>query len=168
MKKLSTKKIAYLSLLIALQVIFARFLSINAWNIRIGFSFLPVAVASIIFGPLYGGIVGAIGDFVGAILFPTGTYFPGFTLTAFINGLIFGLFLYKKQNWVRVLLAVLCSNIFCTLLLNSLWISVLYGSPFLPLLTTRLVQSAVTAPVQFAVLLVFIKFLPEFKKAIRL
>ena len=40
-----------------------------------------------------------------------------------------------------------------SLLLNTLWISVLYGSPFRALLAARAVQCAILGPVQFAVIL---------------
>ena len=163
MKKISTRMLAVLSLLAAMNVIFARFLSVQAWNVRIGFSFLPLAVAGMLYGPLAAGIVGAVGDIVGALLFPTGAYFPGFTLTAFITGAIFGLCLYKKRGWVNIIPAVLLNQIVCSLLLNSLWISVLYGSPFVPLMQTRAIQCAIVAPVQLVTLWLLAKAYPRLK-----
>ncbi len=153
-KKISTKTIVILGLLTALEIVLSRFLSINAWNIKIGLSFIPVVIAAIVFGPLQAACVAALGDFLGAILFPIGAYFPGFTLTAFLTGLVFGLFLYKRQTVLRILGAVLINQLILSFLLNSLWISVLYGSPYLPLLATRIVQCAIIGPVQFVVILI--------------
>ena len=149
MSKFNTKMISILGLLLALEIILSRFLSLSAWNIKIGFSFIPVAVAATLFGPFSAGIVAALGDFLGAVLFPIGPYFPGFTLTAFLTGLTFGYFLYKRQTPVRILIAVLINQLVLGLLVNTLWISILYGSPFMPLLETRLVQCAILGPVQF-------------------
>ncbi len=161
-----TKMLTTLGILVALEVVLNRFLSINAWNIKIGFSFIPVVVAAILYGPLAGGIVGALGDFIGAILFPIGTYFPGFTLTAFLMGLVFGFFLYKKQTPLRAAAAAGINQFILGLFLNTLWISVLYGSPYVPLLATRVVQSAILAPVQFAVTMLLAKALvPRLKAA---
>ncbi len=154
-----TKMLTTLGILVALEVVLNRFLSINAWNIKIGFSFIPVVVAAILYGPIAGGIVGALGDFIGAILFPIGTYFPGFTLTAFLMGLVFGFFLYKKQTPLRAAAAAGINQFILGLFLNTLWISVLYGSPYVPLLATRVVQSAILAPVQFAVTMLLAKTL---------
>ena len=95
-KKIDVKSIALMGLLIALEIILSRFLSIAAWNLKIGFSFIPVVIAAILLGPVEAALVGAIADFLGAVLFPIGAYFPGFTLTQFIVGLVFGLLLYKK------------------------------------------------------------------------
>ena len=90
----------------------------------------------------------ALGDFLGAILFPTAPYFPGFTLTAFLTGLTFGLLLYKRDSLRNTVLAVAIVQFALGLLLNTLWISILYRSPFAPLLATRVLQSAFLSVVQ--------------------
>ena len=93
-------------------------------------------------------LVAALGDFLGALLFPIGTYFPGFTLTAFLTGCVYGFFLYKEQNWPRIIAAVGINQLILSLFLNTLWISILYGSPYGPLLATRLVQCLILTAVQ--------------------
>ena len=177
MKKFRTKEITLIAVLTAIEIVLSRFLSINAWNIKIGFNFVPVAAAAILLGPVEAGIVAALGDFVGAILFPIGAYFPGFTLTAFLTGLCFGLFLHRERSPLRILTAVIINQLLLSLLLNSLWISVLYGSPFLPLLGTRSIQCAVLFVLQFGILLFISKnslcasfiasFAADGKKALR-
>ena len=39
----------------------SRFFSINAWNLKIGFAFVPVFAAAYLYGPLVAGLVGALG-----------------------------------------------------------------------------------------------------------
>ena len=168
MRRIPVRTIVYLGVLTALEIVLSRFLSINAWNLKIGFSFVPVALAGILFGPLGGGIVGALGDLLGAVLFPIGPYFPGFTLTAFFTGLVFGLFLRKKRTALPVLGAVAVNQLLLSLLLNTLWISVLYGSPYGPLLATRVVQCAILAPVQFVVLLLIGRALDKYGRRLLL
>ena len=141
--KFTTRTLTTFAMLIAIEVILSRFLSINAWNIKIGFGFVPVVIAAILYGPLAGGIVGALSDFIGAVLFPIGTYFPGFTLTSFLMGLVFGLFLYKKQGWLQGIAAVGINQFVLSLFLNTLWISILYGSPYGQLLAARVVQCVI-------------------------
>lgn len=152
MFKFNTKTLTILGLLVAVDIVLSRFLSISAWNIKIGFSFVPIALAAILYGPLAGGLVAAVGDFLGAVLFPIGPYFPGFTFTAFLTGMVFGLFLHKKQNLRNIAGAVLVNQLIMSLLLNTLWISILYGSPFLPLLETRVFQAVLLGVVQFVVI----------------
>lgn len=151
--KLKAKTVVYLGVLTAVEIVLSRFLSISAWNLKIGLGFLPVVMAALLFGPLAGGLVAALGDFIGALLFPVGPYFPGFTLTAFLTGLTFGLFLRKKRSFWRVLGAVCVVQLPLGLGLNTLWISVLYNAPFRALLATRAVQCAVLIPVQLIVTL---------------
>ena len=104
--RFSTRTLTTLAMLTALEIVLSRFLSLNAWNIKIGFNFVPVVAAAILYGPIGAGLVAALGDFLGALLFPIGTYFPGFTLTAFLTGCVYGFFLYKEQNWPRIIAAV--------------------------------------------------------------
>jgi len=144
----NTRTLTTLALLTALEIILSRFLSISAWNIKIGFSFVPIVIAAILYGPLAAGIVAALGDFLGAILFPIGAYFPGFTLTAFLTGMVFGFFLHKDCRMPKILAAVGINQFILSLLLNTLWISILYGSPYGPLLVTRLVQCLILTVVQ--------------------
>ena len=166
MSRFSIKSLTLASLLIALEVVLSRFLSISAWNTKIGFAFVPVVLAALLLGPLWAGFVGALADFLGALLFPIGAYFPGFTLTAFLMGLCYGLFLYKKQGFGRIAAAVAVHQLVLSLLLNTLWISLLYGSPFTPLLISRLPQCAILAAVQLALIPVLVRLLPRLKRSV--
>lgn len=157
------------ALLIALQVVLSRFLSFQTWNLKIGFSFVPVVLAARLFGPVASMLVYGIGDVIGTFLFPVGAYFPGFTLSAVLSGLIYGLFLYKKNNSyvffgkkdgkaskineiLRIAGAVGLIQLICSFLLNSLWISIISGSPFASQLAVRWPQSLGMGVVQIVLL----------------
>lgn len=146
---LNTRTLCVLGVLLALEIVLSRFLSISAWNIKIGFSFVPIVLSAMLYGPLPAALVAALGDFLGALLFPVGPYFPGFTLTAFLTGLTFGFFLYGKRGAARSAAAVGVVQFILGLLMNTFWISVLYDSPFVPLLSTRVVQAVLLSVVQF-------------------
>jgi ECF transporter S component (folate family) len=146
--KLNVNQLVIMGVLIAMDVILARFLSINTPISRVGFAFIARAIAAIALGPVQAAVVGGCADFVGAIVFPTGAYFPGFTVTAALIGLIYGLFLHRKVTPVRIVGAVVVSQIICSLGLNTLWLSMTTGSSFVALLSTRLLQAVVTGAVQ--------------------
>lgn len=148
MSKFNTRTLTTLALLTTMEIVLSRFLSISAWNMKIGLSFVPIVAAAILCGPLAAGVVAALGDFIGAILFPIGAYFPGFTLTAFLTGVVFGLFLHEKQGWPQCIAAVGINQFVLSLFLNTLWISILYGSPYGPLLAARIVQCVILTVVQ--------------------
>lgn len=154
--KMSVKSISIIGILVAMEIILARF-SIHTWNLKIGFSFVPVVVAAIFYGPVTAGLVGAIGDIMGYILFPVGAYFPGFTLTAFVTGMIFGFFLRKSQSVLNVVLAVLCVQIFVSQFMTTYWISFLYGSPYWALFATRIYQTAAMIAVEIISTLLIVK-----------
>ncbi len=160
--------LAYLGVLIAADIILSRFLSFNAWNLKIGFSFLPVALGGILFGPLGGAIVGAVGDFLGAILFPIGAYFPGFTATAFVSGLVYGWMLYRERSWTRTIIAAGIHQLVLGLLVNTAWISVLYGSAYFPTLVSRLPQCGALLVIEVVVIKGILPLVDQFKKRIGL
>ncbi len=152
-----TKTLVLMAALVAVQVVLSRFASITAWNVKIGFGFVPVMLGGILLGPAGGGIIGMVSDLIGSILFPSGAFFPGFTLTAFLTGVIFGLFLHKTPNFSRLACAVILNQLICSLLLNTLWISLLYGSSYLALLSTRLLQAVFYVAAQICVGMVLVK-----------
>lgn len=164
--KISAKLLVIISILIALHVVLSRFFSINAWNIRIGFAFIPIFVAAYLYGTLAAGTVAGVADVLGAILFPSGPFFPGFTLTSVLTGVIYGGLLHKKQTKARILFAVLLDALICTIALNSLWITLLYDTPYAVLVSTRVIQSAVTMPVEFIVMWQMTRILPKVKRVI--
>ena len=124
-----TKKLAVSALLLAADVILTRILAFNTPLMKIGLGFAAVALSAMLYGPAWAALTAALGDLVGALLFPTGAYFPGFTATAALTGLIFGLFLYRREkSWLRAFLAALCNCLLVTLLLNTLMIAVFFRS----------------------------------------
>jgi ECF transporter S component (folate family) len=147
--------IVFMGLFIAIEVVLTRFIAIQTPIVRIGFGFLPIALCAIMFGPLIGGITGVLADLIGMMLFPKGTYFPGFTLSAFLSGAIYGLLLYKKPiTTIRVGLSVLIIKLFINLGLDTIWLSILYKKAIIVILPTRIISNAVMFPIQ--TLLIFI------------
>lgn len=135
---LKTKNLALIALLIALNVVLSRFLSFNVWNLKIGFTFVSLIFAAYFTGPVGAAIVGGAGDLIGALMFPIGAYFPGFTLTAVLEGFCFGFLIYKKTSFPKICISVAVNELVGGLLMNTFWISVLYGSDFKALFVTRL------------------------------
>lgn len=151
--KKTTVRLTVMAMLIGLEIVLSRFLSIPTSITKIGFAFIPVAAAALLLGPLAAGAVGALGDLLGALLFPIGAYFPGFTLTAACTGLIFGLCLYKKPlRWLYPAAAAVLNVVLVSYLANTAMICYITGNAFSVMLAARAVQLAVMLPVQFLVL----------------
>ena len=151
-KQISTKAMVLSGVFIATSVILTRFFGFMqfAGTVRLSLGIIPIAMAGAILGPVYGGIVGALADIMGAILFPQGAYFPGFTATAFIQGLIPGLIIHKafisktvdkKKLMIYVVISMVLTTIIASLGMNTLWLSILFKKGFLVMLPGRLVTS---------------------------
>lgn len=127
--KIQVETITFTALLVALQVILGNVLQIPLMEKQYNFGFLPIAVAGALLGAPAAMIVGGLGDFLGAHLFPQGAYFPGFTLTNVLVGLVCGLVLYhRKPSMVWVIITVVVSLVCINWPLNSFWLSMLYTS----------------------------------------
>lgn len=148
--KLSTRDLVILSFLLALKVILARVLQINLTeSLRITFGFLVTALVAYSYGPWYTALVGALADIIGIMLFPTGTPFFGFTLTAFVGGFIYGSILYgRKPSLVRAFIANGLVTILCHIVLNSIWLSMLYNKAFMALLIPRITKNIIMIPIE--------------------
>ena len=167
--KKQVKMICVTGILIAIEIVLANYLQIHTWDMKLGFGFVPVVAAAILYGPFVAGAVGAIGDVVSAFLFPVGQYFPGFTITAFLTGAVFGAFLYKKESVLNVFLSVFITQALISQFVNTYFISALYGSPYWPLFVTRLMQTGIMIAVEIVlVLLMSKKLIPVLKKQAKL
>ena len=131
------KKIILSALMLALFIILDRLITINTKFLTINLSLLPIMILAMVLGWKYATLIGALGDLLGAIFWPFGPYFFGFTLSSALTGLVFGLFLYEKQSNEKAnftLRAIISNIIVATVInlcLNSLWLNIMYGKSFI-------------------------------------
>ena len=156
--------IVIMSLFITMEVILTRFLSIQTPIVRIGFTFLPIAISAMMFGPMVSGVAAAMADVLGMMLFPIGgAYFPGFTLTAFLSGAIYGILLYKKsKSFLRISIAVVIISVFVNLGLDTVWLYILTNRAFLAILPARIMKCLITIPIQIILIQVVWNSLSKF------
>ena len=149
-----TKKLAISALLLAADVILTRLLAFNTPLMKIGLGFAATALCALLYGAWWTVGLAALADLLGSLLFPTGAYFPGFTLTAACTGLLYGLCLYGRgQDWKGPILAALLNSLLISYLANTAMISFISGTPYRALLGVRAVQLLVMLPLQTLVLL---------------
>ncbi len=151
----SVQTLATAAMLTAITAILGFFTIVIGDFIKIQFSFLPMGIAGMMFGPVVSGILGGISDIICFIIKPTGTFFPGFTFNAIISGLIYGIFLYKKPiSLKRIFSAKLLITLIVELCLTTTWLNILYGQGFLAILPMRIVKCAVMLPIDTVMLYV--------------
>jgi ECF transporter S component (folate family) len=160
----NSRVIVFMGLFIALEIVLTRFLSIQTPIVRIGFGFIPVALSAIMFGPLVGGVTAALADIIRMMLFPSGAaYFPGFTLSAFLSGAIYGLMLYKKpRTIIRVAISVIIIRLFVNIGLDTVWLVLFFNKAAAAIMLPRVITSAIMLPIQTSIIFVIWRYLADF------
>ncbi len=155
----SLRNVVFCGMMAAIAVILGYVATIRFGQyIRIGFSGLPNQVVDYLFGPAIGAIFGAALDVIKWFLQPTGDFFPGFTISAALGGIIYGFAFYKKNvSVVRVLTAQLIVKVFVNIGLNSLWLKILYDQAIVALLPGRILSNAIMLPIDTFITYVMLK-----------
>lgn len=167
-----TLSITYCAILIAIAVVIKLFMNnfiffpvsfLGAAKI-IAISLSPAVImfAGILFGPAYGGIAGAITDLICYIISPQGSYFPGYTLSMALYGMIPAFILYKRQkaqkiSFLRLLFATGVTQLVCSAFLNTLWLYILTQIP-MEVIWFRWITACVSWPVYTLILYILLKY----------
>lgn len=158
-RRISTFSIAVGGLLAAMSIILARFFGIYLVgnSVRLSFGDIPILLSGAMLGPVVGGLTGAIADIGGVLITGSaaGPYFPGFTVSAFLTGLIPGLVFYKSRNDYRlwkIIISVVIVMLVVSFGLNTLWLSILLKKGFWLLLPARVTTALIMAPIEVIVL----------------
>ena len=167
MKDMSVRTMTAAALCVAVGVIFS-FLRIPLSNItEITLTGIPIAVGGCFFGPAVGAIIGALIDVAGYFVHPTGPFFPGFTISNALIGVIYGLFLWKRWYNTRLLIRITIAHLIKTILislgLNILWLSFFYGMPFKAVFMGSLVKEAINFAIEVALIYFVIRALSRLK-----
>lgn len=159
-KTLTIKSMALFALLLALKIILSRITGVSFGIVKLTLGFIATGITGYLFGPWMGGLAGGLTDIMGFFFFPQGHYFPGYTLTSMITGFIYGILLHnQKPTFLRILLAVTLEALLCSLLLNTLWTSILFGKAFFAILPARIFKNILTIPLQTCILYLIFKYL---------
>ena len=130
---------------------------------EIGFAYLALALCGMMFGPVVGGIAGAVGDTLGFIVSPNGAFFPGFTISAFIMGFIYGILLYKKPLTVkRIMFTSLIVMLVCNLTLTPIWLNMMYGTSLIAL--PRIIRNVIMYPINTILMYAVLKCVCSVRK----
>ncbi len=173
--RISTIRMAYLAVLVALAII-ANVFEVNIptgsfIGNKIGFTYVAIFLTGIFFGPVAGFGVGALGDALGWLINQSaGIYNPIYTLSAALMGVIAGLVwrIPKLHAVIKLLIALVLAYVICSTGINTFanwfyysgqsktfWV---YLVGRLPLTAINLVANAV---VIFVLLPITKKLIPE-------
>lgn len=161
-KQNQLKALVFAACLAAISIVLG-YVSIRVGDVyKFGFSKLPVVLASVVLGPLWGAFVGAVGDIIGAL--PLG-WNPLFTIPAIFVGALPWLFeklFGGKKNVFSVVGATVISRILMSGILLTLLLGYVYGwfdpmTKFWTMLTVRLVTAAVESVVEGVIVYILVR-----------
>ena len=163
--KMSLRLLTTSSILIALGVVLSFFRIPLSTVTEITLTGLPIAAGGYLFGPWIGMLIGALIDVCGFFVAPKGPFFPGFTVSTALIGMMYGLFLYTKL-WdtndsrqgvlragakglvLRIVVAHLLKTVLISLLLNCFWLSVFYGMTFKVVFLASVPKEVINFPIE--------------------
>jgi riboflavin transporter len=155
------KKISCLTLIAmfgAISIVIGSFTIMIGDFLKVGFTFLPNNYVYYLFGPTVGVMYGAAIDILNYFVKPVGPFFFGFTVSSIVSGLIYGVLLYQKPPKLsRVFIANSVQTIIVKILLNTYWLSILYGKGFYAILPARALKDIIMLPIETILLFTIIK-----------
>lgn len=163
-----------IAMLLAIRVVLGFFanttLAFFGNNVKISGAFLPIAVTAQMFGPIPAALVGALGDIISFMLNPTGgAYFPGFTISGLLTGVIYGLAFYKSKPTIsRVTIAWFINMVVVETFLAAYWLYVLNGAtaPYTFYLSARFISVAVKCIPEILLIFTTGKIVEQINKAL--
>ena len=159
------KNLVLASLLMTINILLDLFTLQILPTLHVSFEFLASAATGMFFGPVVGAICGGLGDVIKYILNPKVVFFPGFTISAIVGGIIYGLILYKKEVTVlRCILTEVLITIIVSVCLNTYWLSILYEKAFLFLFWQRIAKSVIMLPINITLMYVVLRYIGKIKK----
>lgn len=145
-------------LIVAAEIIMERVLAISTDTSRYSFAFVARVISGVTLGPVMAGITGIVSDTIGAFI-RYGSINPLLTAIAFLRGITYGVFLYKKRTPLRIIGAVLTEQIGCSLILSTAALSIWYGYSFEVIFIGRVIQCAIMTAIQLVTIFTLDKFL---------
>lgn len=161
LKKLNT--IVMTALLIAMGIILGQFSVQITDTMKIGVSFIATQLTAVLFGPVVGGIMGGTADILKFIIKPTGPFLIGYTISAIVGPMIYGIMLYKKPlSFWRILWSKAVVAVAVNLFMGTYWSYLYFGQAFWAMIPAKLLQQVIQVPIQS---LIFWAFVSALKKA---
>ena len=163
--RLTTRHLTLAALLVALQIILGKLSVGDPAVLKFSFGFIATALIGYFLGPWIGGMAMVVNDLISNTILNTGSmFFPGFTFSAFVSGVIAGLFLYQqKVTWQRVFIyefvQILVTNVFFT----TLWVYLMSlsssstGRAFTALLAIRVPKEVISWPLEAILVLIILR-----------
>lgn len=121
-------------------------------EIKISYTFIPIALCSVIGGPYLTVLCCIIEDMLGVILSGQ-TVFAGYILSTVLTGLIYSFFFYRSHfSFKRIVFAKLIDNLFVNVLLGAVWRKHYFDYPIPIAIGTSGIKNLIMLPLEVFIL----------------
>lgn len=154
-----TQSVVYTAIFTAIATVFNYITFFPVSYIAVSFTVTVCYVAGVMLGARRAFLVGFLGDFIGAILFPAGAYNPLIGLASGLAGFVFGFIFenFKGNYAVKTAIGFLVVLVFCTAFLNTFGLYLVYGlgkKSFYAYLIVRLPWQVIVSATNFVLSLI--------------
>ena len=164
---ISARELCQIAMLIALTFVLERLVPIvNMPAFRITLAFIPMMCCGMFYGPVWSAVAFGVADILGWPIMGLAPI-PLILISRIVNGFLFGLIFHREKIrfWPHAVASAFTTQIICGAGLTTLGLSLYFGSPYIPLLWSRLPQYAVFIVLQIAVFPVLVKLRDTLLKA---
>lgn len=165
----STRHLTVMALLLAMRIILSFLPGINIGNmVQMGFGFIGTTTAAAILGPFYMVLFAILYDLLDIlIIHPSAMFFAGFTLSAAVAAFIYAKGLWRKEVTAkRAIIVCLIVTVVVNLLMNTLWIKIMYDKAWIALIQARLIKNLISLPLNAFIIYMLFNY-PPFKRFIK-
>ena len=158
--KPSLRVLCPVAMFIAMTFVFERFLPIVSLpTMRITLAFIPMMCVGMLFGPIWGALAFGAADILGWPIMGLPPI-PLIFISRMTVGFLYGLILRRKdlRIWPHSIINALSTQVIGGMILTTLGLSQLFGTPYFPLLVSRLPQFAILIALHIAVFPILVKF----------
>lgn len=149
-----------LTLLLATHIVLSGLYIPVAENLRIQITFVVSMLTAILYPTKVLIFYGIAEDLIAFFLFPSGDFFPGYTLSTVAALLLYRFFLHtQKIDIWHVGCARLSVNLLVNVGLGSLWSAMLYHKGYWYYLGKGIIKNLILFPIEVSIFLVFWKLI---------
>ena len=173
-RKMTTRDLCILAMFIAITAVLSYVSGILKTPVgKLNVSFISVYVCAALFGPVAGGILGAMADLFSVLFTGGGAPIVLFTVIEFINGFLFGLLFYKapdaKERSVGKMIVLAAVCVILQYIFNMLRIPVLaefMGQTWLQNFIVRIPTTTAMLVIKFVAILLLEPHMIKFQKVV--
>lgn len=166
----NTRMLCNIAMLTAVAFVLGLYSVRIGLGIKMSFKFLPVFLCAVLYGPIGGGICGAVSDVLAFLINPTGVFLWQYTVIELLYGVSFGLFFknasgLNKTNVIKAILCITLNTVLLSIFANAYVLKNLINRTYIDTIIYRMPSTTVNMILRYIGIFAVLKIMPVLKKA---